>query len=68
MNSGPPSVPPNWFCLKSGFGRFARLLKKLLASNASLRWNSKALPRKALVPDLICRLTTPPSDRPNSAE
>ena len=30
-------VPPNWFCLKSGLARPARLLKKLLASNASLR-------------------------------
>ena len=65
---GPPRVPPNWCWLKSGFAPPARLLNQLLASSESLRTNSKALPWNWLFPDLIWRLTTPPIERPNSAE
>ena len=37
------------------------------AFKRSLRKNSNTLPWKALVPDLVVRLTTPPLNRPNSA-
>ena len=41
--------------------------KKFRAFSASCRKNSKTLPRNALLPDLVVRLTTPPLKRPNSA-
>ena len=41
--------------------------KKLRASKASLRMNSKAVPCSLLVPDLVDTETTP-APRPNSAE
>ena len=65
---GPPIVPPNWCCERSAFFRPARLLNQLLASKASLRVNSNTLPWNSFVPLLSWRLTTPPSDFPNSAE
>ncbi len=65
---GPPKVAPNWCWLNGALAMLARLLNQLLASKVSLRRNSKTLPWNSFVPDLIWRLTTPPSERPNSAE
>ena len=46
------STPPNWFWRSGGSGWSAGW-KKLRESNASLRWNSKTLPRNALVPAFV---------------
>jgi hypothetical protein len=43
------------------------LLKNVLALNALLRTNSKALPCISLVPDLVTTLTMPAPLRPYSA-
>ena len=59
-------TPPNWLRRNCGLtGVFEA--KKLRAFSDSWRKNSKAVPRKALLPDLVVRLTTPPLKRPNSA-
>ena len=64
---GPPAVNPYWFERYSPFLMFARLAKKSLAFIASLRWNSHALPRSLLVPDLSVVFSTAPPARPYSA-
>ena len=65
---GPPSEPPYW-CICSG-AIFApdRLEKKLLAFSALLRRNSKALPCKLFVPDLVTIVVMPPPLLPYTAE
>ena len=63
---GPPATPPNWWRRNCGFTVPAGA-KKLRAFIDSCRANSKTLPRSALAPDLVVRLTTPPLNRPNSA-
>src|SRR5205823_3774344 len=45
-----------------------RTIKKFLASNALFRRDSNAVPWKALLPDLLIALTTPPALLPYSAE
>ena len=64
---GPPIAPPNWFCLNGCRETRPAFEKKLLASNFSLRKNSKRLPWNAFVPDLIVALMIAPAERPNSA-
>ena len=51
---GPPTVPPNWFRLNSGFSSS----KKFVASRLSLRRNQNAVPLKSLVPDLVFAMIT----------
>jgi hypothetical protein len=53
--------------LKAPLAIPARLLKKLFASSALSRRNSKIVLRNWLVPLLVTRLMTPPPRRPNSA-
>ena len=66
---GPPMAPPNWFCLKGGFGCPARLEKKLLASKRVVAQElvGGAVERRCR-PDLVTTLTCPPGLRPCSAE
>src|SRR5215471_2070504 len=64
---GPPSVPPYIFRRSSGVGWLGRR-KKLRASTASLRRNSKAVPWILLVPERMVAFTTAPAEWPYSAE
>ena len=62
---GPPMVPPNWCWLNSGFAAGpARLLNQLLASKASLRRNSKALPWKRVAARLDLEVDHPAHGAP----
>ncbi len=63
----PPDAP-NWFCLKAFLERPLALVKKLAASSLSLRRKLNALPWKALVPERVMALITPPEVKPYSAE
>ena len=63
---GPESWAPYWWRSRGAFGAVGRA-KKFLASKASLRRNSKAVPCHSLLPDLVETETTP-EPRPNSAE
>ena len=74
MTSGPPTAAPYWWRSSGSFGSttsspFVTVFrtKKFLASNASLRMYSNAVPWNAFVPDLVDTDTTP-APRPNSAE
>src|SRR5437667_5182761 len=49
--TGPPTLPPYWFCVKAGRATPALLLKKVLPLRTLLRRNSYSEPWKALVPD-----------------
>ena len=65
---GPPTEPPYWFMCSGAIFAPERFEKKLLAFNALLRRNSKALPWKLLVPDLVTVVIIPPPLRPYIAE
>ena len=67
MIIGPPNVAPYWFWMNSGLPPPAGW-KYGVASSAEFRRNSNTLPWKALVPDFMVTLTTPPAACPNSAE
>src|SRR5262249_62339492 len=60
-------LPPKSFWWSLGFGAPFRLLNQELASSLSLRRMSNAVPWKALAPDLVVKLSTPPVVLPNSA-
>src|SRR5713101_291152 len=70
---GPPRAPPNWFRLKGFFAFLApemglnSLLKKLRASRASLRRNSKPSPWNSFAPERVAMFTIEPELRPYSA-
>ena len=64
---GPPRVPPNCCCLNGDFSAFCLSSKNVFEFRLSLRANTKALPRKSLVPLFVMTLTTPPTERPYSA-
>ena len=63
---GPPSDAPNWFLRSVGTGS-PGLLKKLRASNRSLRRNSYAVPWSSFVPCLMATEICPPVLRPSPA-
>ena len=63
---GPPSDPPNWL-RSNGCGSVVVNSKKLLASSASFRKNSKASPRNRSEPERVTMLTTAPETWPYSA-
>ena len=67
FSTGPPSDPPKLFWTNGGLSSPARLPKNVLELSALLRWYSKRLPRKVLVPEREAMLMTPPVNRPNSA-
>ncbi len=56
---GPPMATPNWLRFVSGRLSFVGCVKGFLAWNASFWKNSKALPWKSFVPDLVWIETTP---------
>src|SRR6266536_3660392 len=59
LTIGPPKVMPNWLNRKGGFATEFLFRKNSLASRASLRMYSHALPWYAFVPDLVTKLTDP---------
>ena len=63
---GPDSEAPNWWRSRGALGAVGKA-KKFLASKASLRRYSNAVPCQAFWPDLVETETTP-APRPNSAE
>ena len=64
---GPPTEKPYWSRANGGLSA-PWGTKKFLASMRSLRRNSNTDPCSSLVPDLVVIVTTPPMERPNSAE
>src|SRR3954468_12705155 len=65
--SGPPRLPPYWFCDNLAVGRPARFLENSLAFGAQPGKNSWADPRNLAPPALVAMLTTAPPCLPYSA-
>ncbi len=64
---GPPREPPNCHCLKGGFSVPCSFWKWSSEFSFSLRPKANTVPRSSLVPLFVTTLTTPPTERPNSA-
>src|SRR5271169_6752437 len=68
MYTGPPAARENWLYFSVATGRLVAARVKGAAAKSGLRLNHKAVPWKALVPDLVVALMMPPPVVPYCAE
>ena len=68
LEDRPTDVPPNWFWREIRLGAPRAVVEEVIRVEGVVAEEVVPLPVQLFVPDLICRFTTPPSDRPNSAE